>query len=212
MKNNSPSQFKSLAKKISLVEIVILLTLILMWISTFYLMHTQRIKHVVKMVSLQEKILNLAQDQLRAGATASDISWPFNGVFAYMIIEDSEIIATDVEGLNGKNLSIKEAFGTYMNASEMMKQLRINSDGTDWIRLDKLSPKQWLSWRIMEGTPYTIAIISDEDALLDIAGYHGYRLLLLICACLFSALLLLALIWALSWLRLSAVKDLLKNS
>ena len=212
MKNNTPAQFKSLAKKISTVEIVILLVLILLWISTFYLMHTQRIKHVVKMVSLQEKILNLAQDQLRAGATASDISWPFNGVFAYMIIEDSEIIATDVEGLNGKNLSIKEAFGTYMHASEVMKQLRMDRDGTDWIRLDKLSPKQWLSWRILEGTPYTIAIISDEDNLLEIAGYHGYRLLLLICACLFSALLLLALIWALSWLRLSAVKDLLKNS
>jgi len=149
---------------------------------------------------------------LQAGASASDISWPFNGVFAYMIIEGSEIVATDIESLNGKNFSIKDAFGTYMHSSEVMKQLRMDRDGTDWIRLDKLSPKQWLSWRIMEGTPYTIAIISDEDALLDIAGYHGYRLLLLICACLFSALLLLALIWALSWLRLSALRELQKDS
>ena len=212
MKNNTPEQFKSLAKSISQVEIVILLILIFLWISTFYLMHTQRIKHVMKMVSLQEKILTLANDQLVAGVTAPNLSWPFQGVFSYMIIEDTEIITSNIERLGGKNLSIKEAFGTYMHASEVMKQLRMDRDGTDWIRLDKLSPRQWLSWRIIEGTPYIITIISDEDALLDIAGYHGYRLLLLICACLFSALLLLALIWALSWMRLSAVKELLKDS
>jgi hypothetical protein len=212
MKNNTPAQFKSLAKRISLAEIVILLLLIFLWISIFSLMHTQRLKQVKKMISLQEKILTLANDQLESGIAAPNISWPFNDVFGYIIIEDTTIIASNIERLGGKNLSIKEAFGTFTHASEVMKQLRMGKDGTDWIRLDKLSPKEWLSWRVIEGSPYTIAILSDEDRLLDISGYQGYKLLLLICACLFSALLLLALIWALSWLRLSAVIELQKDS
>ena len=213
MKNNTSTQFKSLVKKISRVEIVILLILIFQWISIFSLMHTQRLKHIEKMVSLQEKILTLANDQLESGITAPDISWPFNDVFGYIIIENTAIIASNIERLDGKNLSLKEAFGKFIHASEVMKQLRMDKDSSDWIRLDKLSPRQWLSWRIIEGSPYTIAIISDEDSLLSISGYQGYKFLLLICACLFSALLLLALIWALSWLRLSAViKELQKDS
>ena len=213
MKNNTSTQFKSLVKKISRVEIVILLILIFQWISIFSLMHTQRLKHIEKMVSLQEKILTLANDQLESGITAPDISWPFNDVFRYIIIEDTAIIASNIERLDGKNLSLKEAFGKFNHASEVMKQLHMDMDGSDWIRLDKLSPKEWLSWRIIKGSPYTIAIISDEDSLLSISGYRGYKFLLLICACLFSALLLLALIWALSWLRLSAViKELQKDS
>ncbi len=212
MKNNIPVQIQTLAKKISLVEIVILLILIFLWISIFYLMHTKRQEHVEKMVSLQEKILTLASNQLESGIEASSISWPFNNIFGYVIIENTTIIASNIQRLSGNDLSIKEAFGTFMHASEMMKQLRMEKDGTDWIRLDKFSPKEWLSWRSIEGTPYTISILSDEDRLLGISGYPGYKFLLLICACLFSALLLLALIWALSWLRLSAAKELQKGS
>lgn len=212
MKNSDiPIQFKSLARKISLAELVILLILIFMWISTFYLMHTQRQKHVEKMISLQEKILALSSDQLKTGMATRNIAWPFTDIFGYVIFEDTTIIASNIEWLAGNNLTIKEAFGKFIHAPEMMKQLRMDNNGTAWIRLNKLSPKEWMSWQIIEESPYTITIISNEDKLLGISGYHGHKLLLLICACLFSALLLLALIWALSWLRLSAVRELQKN-
>ena len=212
MKNNTPEQYKSLAKKIAHVEIVILLILIFAWILVFYLMNVQKKHYIDKMTFIQEKVLVLANDQLTAGTATQDISWPFTGIFSFFVIEDNSIIASNIDRLEDKTLTKQEAFGKFGHASEMMKQMRFNSGGTDWIRLDKLSPKKWISWSGDNEGPYIVAIMSDENSLLDISGYHGYKLLLLICACLFSALLLLALIWALSWMRLSAATGLLEVS
>lgn len=212
MKNNTPAQYKSLAKKIAHVEIVIILTLIFVWISAFYLMNVQKKQYIDKMTFIQEKVLALANDQLTAGTATQDISWPFTDIFSYFVIENNTIIASNIDRLADKTLTMHEAFGKFGHASEMMKQMRFSTDGTDWIRLDKISPKKWISWSGDKEGPYIVAIMSDEDSLLDISGYQGYKLLLLVCACLFSALLLLALVWALSWMRLSAVKGLLEDS
>ena len=212
MKNNTLTQYKSLARKIASVEIVIILTLIFVWILTFYLMNVQKQHYTDRLISIQEKVLSLADDQLRAGAATGDITWPFDGIFYYLVIQDNTIVASNIDRLAGKNLTMHEAFGTFGHAAEMMKQVRFNTDGSDWIRRDKVTPKEWISWSGDREGPYITSVMSEENSLLDISGYPGYKLLLLICACIFSALLLLALIWALSWMRLSAVKGLLEGS
>lgn len=210
MAESKPPQFRVLAKKISRVEVVIVLILILVWLSVFVLMNIRQQEHVEKMTSLQEKILTLAADRLKPGSETQDILWPFYDTFSYCIIEGNIIIASNLDRLEGKNMTLTEAFGDFLNSQEMLKQLRMNKGGTDWIRPDKISPRQWVSWSSDTGNSHIIALVSDEEALLALSGYQGYKFLLLICACLCSALLLLALIWALSWMRLSAVKGLIK--
>jgi hypothetical protein len=212
MKNISPNQHKTLATKIAKVEIVIILILIFVWLSVFYLMNTKQKEYIGKMTSLQEKILLLTNETLTPYNTAEKISWPLKDVFSYLVIAENTIIDSDIDRLRGKNLTIKQAFGNFSHAQEMMKQLRLSKDGTDWIKLDKMAPKQWISWSTIPQSPYIVALISSEDNLMDISGYKGYRFMLLICACLVSALLLLFLIWALSWIRISAVKALMENS
>ncbi len=89
--------------------------------------------------------------------------------------------------------------------------MRMGMAGTDWIKPDKISSRIWISWSASGNSDYMFGIASDEEDLLALTGYPDFRLLLLICAALASALLLLALVWALSWMRLSAVKGLLRG-
>jgi hypothetical protein len=212
MKNIPPNQQKTLATKIAKVEVAIIIILIFVWLSVFYLMNIKKKEYVERMTSFQEKILLLANETLTPYNTAETTSWPLKDVFSYLVIAEDTIIDSDIDRLRGGNLTVKQAFGNFGHAQEMMKQLRLSKDGTDWIKLDKMAPKQWLSWNTIPQSPYKIALISSEDHLMDISGYKGYSLMLLICACLVSALLLLFLIWALSWIRLSAVKALMENS
>lgn len=199
-----------LTKKITHVEIVILLILIFVWIMTLYLMNVQKQHYIDRVISVQEKVLALAKGQLTHITAPHDIYWPLDGVSSYLVLTGDTIVASSIPHLPEKDSTMHEVFGKYDHASEMFKKLRFSSEGTDWIRLDKVTPRQWISWG-KEGL-YTVVIMSDENTILGISGYQGYKLLLLICACLFSALLLLALIWALSWMRMSAVRDLLENS
>jgi hypothetical protein len=89
----------------------------------------------------------------------------------------------------------------------VIPRIRTGQHGTNWIRLNKVSARLWLSWSASEdGSVFGIA--SDEEALLALTGFPDFKVMLLVCAALASALLLLGLIWALSWMRLSAVKGL----
>jgi len=208
MKKNIPPEYKSLARKISGVEIIILLILIMVWISVYFLMNTQQSKHIGKMTLLQEDILALAFDELTPADKTTELSWPFTDTFSYFILENNIIIASNMDMLKGKDLTLKKVFGDSFNAETMIKHLQMESSGTDWVKLDKISPKKWISWRSKPESPYVVALLSDEDDLNNLSSHKDFRRAVMVCACLASALLLLALIWALSWLRLSAVAGL----
>ncbi|MBN2297698.1 MAG: hypothetical protein JXM72_03850 [Deltaproteobacteria bacterium] len=208
MKENTPPQYKSLARQISGVEIIIILILIIVWLSFFILMNTQQQKRVANMTRLQENILALAVDELTLKDNATEISWPFTETFSYFVLRDEVIVASNLDMLKETSLTLTEAFGDFFNADEMIKHLRMELRGTDWIRPDKISPRKWISWSSQPASPYVVAIISDEAGLMDMSGHLAFKRAALVCACLASALLLLALIWALSWMRLSAVKGL----
>ncbi|HHO75555.1 MAG TPA: hypothetical protein ENN05_03880 [Deltaproteobacteria bacterium] len=208
MKKNIPPQYKSLARKISGAEIVIVLILVLVWLSFFVLTNVQRNTNIDKMTLLQENILALALDDLTQQDHATGIAWPFTDTFSYLLIKDGDIIASNLDWLMEDDLTPGKAFGDFFNADEMIEHLETELRGTDWIRPDKISPRKWISWRSQPASPYVVALLSDENDLLDLSGHLAFKRAALVCTSLASALLLLALIWALSWMRLSAVKGL----
>jgi len=211
MKENIPPQYRSLAKQISGVEIVVILILIIVWVSYFFVMNAQQHKHVEMMTGLQENILVLGADELAMKGDEAGISWPFPHTFSYCVFKDERIVASNLDMLEETDLTLTGAFGDFFNADEMIRHFRTEPIGTDWIRPDKLSPRRWISWSLQPDTGYVGAIISDEADLMALSGYQAFKRTALICAGLASALLLLALIWALSWMRLSAVKGLTQS-
>ena len=212
MKNHKNPEFRPLAKKIARVEVVIIVLLIAVWLSTYGLIAKQKQKFVDKIIVLQEEILSLAGQRIKPGDDPAGFEWPFHNGFNYLIIENFIISASSIDTPKGKNLTINDAFGQYINGGQMLKGLRTKTKGSDWIRRDKISPKQWISWSAGTNGSYITAVVSDENAIFALSGFNSFKFLLIICACLCSALLLLALIWILSWLRISAVKTLLHDT
>ena len=211
MKENIPPQYRSLAKQISGVEIVIILILIIVWVSYFFLVNTLQHRRIETMTGLQENILALGADDLFPKDVSAGISWPFPDTFSFCVLKDDNIVASNLDMLEEADLTLTRAFGDFFNADEMILHFRREPIGTDWVRPDKLSPRKWISWSLQPDTGYVSAIISDEADLMALSGYQVFKRTALICAVLASALLLLALIWALSWMRLSAVKGLTQD-
>jgi hypothetical protein len=207
MKKRLPPEIAGLKKKISLTEIIILLLLIIVWGSMFWAMNAKKEKYVHTMVAFQEQVLTLAGQQVESGQVLTGENWPFRDIFRYFVVRDSRIISSNLPWINGGSLSLKEAFGGYINAEEVIPRIRMGTNGTNWIRRDKVSARLWMSWSAFEDGS-VFGIVSDEEALLGLTGFPDFKAMLLVCAVLASALLLLGLIWALSWMRLSAVKGL----
>lgn len=201
-----------LKKKISATEIIIISLLIIVWGGMFWAMNAKKEKYIHTMVAFQEQILVMAEERAEGVEKISPESWPFQGPFRYFVVRDSRIVSSNHPGLEGEAASLDDAFGKFINSKEVLPRIRTGTDGTNWIRPDKVSPRLWLSWSSSGQGSSVLGIISNEDDLLALTGYPDFRLLLLICAGLASALLLLALIWALSWMRLSAVKGLSKGN
>lgn len=208
MKKRLPPEIADLKKKISLTEIVILFLLVIVWGSMFWVMNAKREKYIHTMVAFQEQVLALAGQRAESAREFTGNIWPFQDTFRYFVVRDSRIVSTNLPGIEDGSLSLKEAFGGYINAEEVIPRIRAGMNGTNWIRHDKVSARLWVSWSAFEGDDSVFGIVSDEEALLALTGYPDFRVMLLVCAVLASALLLLGLIWALSWMRLSAVKGL----
>lgn len=207
MKKRLSPEIADLKKKISLTEIIILLLLVIVWGSMFWAMNAKREKYIHTMVAFQEQVLTLASQQEENARELTGKNWPFRDTFRYFVVRDSRIVSTNLPGIEDGSPSLKEAFGGYINAEEVIPRIRTGQNGTNWIRLNKVSARLWLSWSASEdGSVFGIA--SDEEALLALTGFPDFKVMLLVCAALASALLLLGLIWALSWMRLSAVKGL----
>ncbi len=208
MKKRLSPEIAGLKKKISLTEIIILFLLVIVWGSMFWAMNAKREKYIHTMVAFQEQVLTLAGQRAESAREFTGKNWPFQDTLRYFVVRDSRIVSTNLPGIEGDSLSFKEVFGGYINAEEVIPRIRTGTNGTNWIRHDKVSARLWVSWSAFEGGDSVFGIVSDEEALLAITGYPDLRVMLLVCAVLASALLLLGLIWALSWMRLSAVKGL----
>ena len=212
MKKRLSPEIAGLKKKISLTEIIILFLLVIVWGSMFWAMNAKREKYIHTMVAFQEQVLALADQRAESDREFTGKNWPFQDTFRYFVVRDSQIVSTNLPGIEGGNPSLQEAFGGYINAREVIPRVRTGTNGTNWIRHDKVTARLWVSWAASGSDGSALGIISDEEALLALTGYPDLRIMLLVCAVLASALLLLALIWALSWMRLSAVKGLSPGS
>ncbi|MGC9325816.1 MAG: hypothetical protein ACP5G0_13830 [Desulfomonilia bacterium] len=210
MANGKNPHYKELAKKISKVEILILLALILMWVMTYAWMNLKKGEHLETMFSLQGQVLSLAQENKGQDMSGVSRSWPFSQTFPLLVISDRTIVRSSPDQLMSTPIPLEEAFGKYINADVLLRKMHASSQGSDWIKPDKISQKQWVTWMHAKNGEHTLALLCDEKALLQLSGYADYSFMLLVCAVLASGLLLLALIWALSWMRLSAVKGLLE--
>ncbi len=207
MEKRLSPKIAGLKKKISLTEIVILFLLVIVWGSMFWAMNAKREKYIHTMVAFQEQVLTLAGQRAESDRELTGENWPFRDTFRYFVVRDSRIVSTNLPGIESGNPSLKEAFGGYINAEEMIPRIRTGTGGTNWIRHDKVTSRLWVSWSAFEDGS-VFGIVSDEEALLALTGFPDFKVMLLVCAVLASALLLLGLIWALSWMRLSAVKGL----
>lgn len=205
-----PPEIAGLKKKISLAEITILFLLVIVWVGMFMIVGARKESYISTMMTFQEQILSLAERQ----ADLQDLDqerWPFTGTFRFFLVSDSRIVSSNLPWVEGSGASVEEAFGGFINSQEVLPRMRTGTDGTAWIRPDKISPRIWVSWSASDRGERIFGVASDEEELLALTGFPDFRLLMLICAAQASALLLLSLIWALSWLRLSAVKGLYQN-
>lgn len=212
MEKRSLLDIAGLKKRISLAEIIILLMLVMVWGGMFWAMNVKKEKYIHTMVAFQEQVLALAQDRLEGGMEISPDSWPMRDPFQYFIVRDSRIVSSNHPGIEDGGMSLDDAFGRFINSQEIIPRIKTGTDGSNWIRSDKVTPRLWLSWSTSGRSSEVLGIISNEEDLLALTGYPDFRFMLLVCAGLASALLLLALIWALSWMRLSAVKGLSRSS
>ncbi len=194
-----------LARKITRAEALVVMALILVWLLVWAVMVHQREVHVQRMLTLQEDILALAAPSLTIqGKAANQRVWPLRAGIHYLFIQDDLITATSDQVLAAQG---QAALSRALHGEELLIHLRRTPQGSDWFRGDKLSPRQWVSWRT-DQQQTTLALVASEEVLLGLSGFSDFRLILLVCAGLASGLLLLALIWALSWLRISALAGL----
>lgn len=205
-----PPEIAGLKKKISLAEIIILFLLVVVWVGMFMIVGARKESYISTMVTFQEQILSLA-DRQENFQNLDPERWPFTGAFRFFLVMDSRVASSNLPWVEDSGASVEEAFGGFINSQEVLPRMRTGTDGTAWIRPDKVSPRIWVSWSASERGERIFGVASDEEELLALTGFPDFRLLMLICAALASALLLLSLIWALSWLRLSAVKGLYQD-
>jgi hypothetical protein len=198
-------EIAGLKKKISLAEITILLLLVVVWLGMFLIVGARKERYIEAMVSLQGQVLSLADRQ----AVLQDLdpgTWPFPRVFRFFLVKDSRVVSSNLPWIESPEPSVEDAFGRFINSHEVLPRMRTGTSGTAWIRLNKVSPRIWISWSASDRGEWVFGVASDEEELLALTGFPDFRLTMLVCAALASALLLLSLIWVLSWLRLSAVK------
>lgn len=211
MGKNNPAQYRSLAKKISKVELLLLFALIMMWVLTYAWMGVKRSEHLETMSSLQQQILLLAKDSIDPDTHDLRQVWPLGRTFPLLILRGSLIVNGTMDEITRASQGFQEAFGNYLNADVLFTEMSRSTSGSTWIRADQISERQRVTWLHSREDGLTFVIVAHEKPLLALSGYTGYSFVLMLCAVLGSALLLMALIWALSWMRLSAVKGLVQN-
>ncbi|MBN1635705.1 MAG: hypothetical protein JW920_04295 [Deltaproteobacteria bacterium] len=209
MNSNDHTSIKKLRKKISVVEVVIILLLVLVWLATWYLITQSKQKHIDTMITLQENILSMTVNHYGTSAPGEtlQISWPFENGYHLFIIRDNRVLYSS-DNLIQKGAGLNEAFGKALNSQNLIKHMSVSNSGTDWIKRDSLSQQQWITWLASPETHEVFGILADETYLFNLSGFIRFRFIMMVCAGLASAVLLLFLIWALSWMRLSAIKGL----
>jgi len=197
-----------LSKKIRAAEICIIAILISMWLLVWALMTHTKNEYVHRIVQLQEQMLPLVESNMNTSVDNQSTGWPFTQAFNYIVIKDDIIVSTGIDDIKGQGLTLKEAFGQELNFEAVLNRINNSDNGSDWISKSKAAKKKWLSWSCNNPKGYIYILISQEEDLIRLSGFNGFSSMLMICAGLGSAILLLSLIWALSWLRLSAIKGL----
>jgi len=210
MKSATSPSIKELRKKISMVEVIIILLLILVWLVVWFFITHEKQKHIDKMITLENSILHMAVDQYGDAVydPALKISWPFQNELHLFIIKDASIVYSSQESILPKGTPVTDAFGKALNSQIFLGHMRISESGTDWIRHDNLTDRQWITWLASPEIGAIFGIQANETYLLKLSGFVHFRFVMMICAGLASAVLLLFLIWALSWIRLSSIKGL----
>ncbi|MEA2101403.1 MAG: hypothetical protein U9P80_02365 [Thermodesulfobacteriota bacterium] len=157
--------------------------------------------HLKEMTLMQERLSGLAE--MWTGQN-TDQKWPFCSSFDYFVITGDTITASSTPDLR-VNTKTGKAFGVFDHSEGMIGLMHSGQSGTGWIRKGVVKDRYSLAWHAYNG--HITGIISPEETLLEISGYHLFKVMLMLSAFLASALLLLFLIWALSWLRITAVHE-----
>ncbi|MCD6570552.1 MAG: hypothetical protein J7L53_07605 [Deltaproteobacteria bacterium] len=208
----------STASMIPKVEVGAIIALLIMWLCVWAIMTKGQTNYLSKIQTHQKKILILAKNSLftQLSQTPEEIalekfkdSWPFEDRFKFFIIKDGHLIASNSDKINTDEACIEKIFraGDTHHTSEIIGVLNKDTDGAHWFEWDRISPPQWATWSVIkdgEGS-FVLGIISDKKTMLRSFGFSRYRFMLMVCGGLFSALILLALIWARSWIRISSL-------
>ncbi|MEA3223262.1 MAG: hypothetical protein U9P49_08895 [Thermodesulfobacteriota bacterium] len=200
------------------VELGTIIALLIIWLCVWAVITKGQTNYLGKMQTLQRDILMLAKNSLSAqlSRTPEKIaledfkdSWPFEDQFKFFIIKDDHLIASNSDKINTYGTHIEQVFGTNLrdHTNEMIEKLNKGTDGAHWFEWDSLSPPQRATWSVLKSNSesFILGIISDKETMLRLSGFSGYRFMLMVCGGLSSALVFLALIWAISWIRISSV-------
>lgn len=218
MAGNISHKKDSRTRMIPKVEVGTIIALLIIWLCVWAIMTKGQTNYLGKMQTLQDKILMLAKNSLSAqlSKTPEKIalerfkeSWPFGEQFKFFIIKDGHLIASNSGKIKTYGTHVEQVFGTNLrdHTREMIEKLNKGTDGTHWFEWDSLSPPQWATWSVLKGKSksFILGITSDKENMLRLSGFSRYRFMLMVCGGLSSALILLALIWAISWIRISSV-------
>ncbi len=204
----------NISRKISIIEIIIVVILVIVWISSGIIIFISKKDHLLAMASLQEKILEIPENYLNASLNTGheesvlkmlEKSWPPDNPFKLFIAREGSIIfatPTFTKQAGNKERRMPRISNELLNilSSRVLKEKR----GEAWIGRDKNSGFL-ATWSVAggHGKGIIIGILSSEDTLLSISGYYEYRLLIMVCAGILSVLILFLLIWSLSWIRIT---------
>ncbi|HDM32787.1 MAG TPA: hypothetical protein ENG28_03325 [Deltaproteobacteria bacterium] len=201
----------NISKKISRIEVSIIITLIIVWISTGIIISKSKKDYLSGIVQLQSRVLNLAKDYLGTGLkhNCEEIvleslrkSWPFGDHFSLFVISGRSFVLTTL--VTTRHSSPKASELTQGILDIILKKTHEEKNGEAWIGQDKNSGflATWSEVR-GSGKGLVIGIVSSEDNLLRLSGYYRYRFMLMVCATILSVLILFLLVWSLSWIRIT---------
>jgi len=199
----------AIAKKISKIEIMVISALIILWLGTGLIIARTKAGYLKRMFILQDKLLQLEINSIKTdlllktdGQVFKNNTWTLGNEFSLFVIKDKSVILSTIPYPH----KIEDIFNqSCIHVKDMSKKMSEGKAGRDWFKWGNSSMPQWVSWSVI-GTPkgnLVIGILSGEEGLLKLSGYTKYRFLLMVCSGVLSGLILLSLIWALSWIRIT---------